>query len=100
MAKELVLVPKSQYERLLKSAEKVEQSGGQLEKEERKSEELNLSQDNSDEEKRRAEPTLYVDKPLSEMPFNVSLPREKRKMKRHLTRDKRTKRMRWINYVV
>lgn len=89
MARELVLVPKSKYEHLLKLAkdtEQTEQSGGQVGNRDQNTPEPDIkSTDNiSDEKDSNSEskyendkstegqekPRLYVDKPLSEMHFD------------------------------
>lgn len=129
MAQELVLIPKTKYERLLKLSEKTdhnEQNGGQLENKNEvssilddKSKENILKENkiikdskheneikkNMEEEKSR----LYVDKPLSQMKFSIrKLSRGKikdettngRKLARSHGKTKNIKSTRWINYTI
>lgn len=132
MARELVLVPKSKYEHLLKVAkqpEENEQSGGQLGSTEEYTQSPNIKPKNniSDENESASEnkyeneknteseekPKLYVDRPLSEMPFDstrgiASRSKKAKRVKksprkRKLARSSGTKRRtnsRWINYII
>ena len=135
MARELVLVPKSKYEHLLKlakNAEQTEQSGGQVgntegntpnpgigSKDNISDEKFNTSESKKELEKNTKEeegekPRLYIDKPLSEMPFGKTkfiasrgkmVAREKRtslkeKKLESLNGTKKGAKSRWINYII
>ena len=140
-ARELVLVPKSQFEHLLqqvKDAENTEQSGGRVSEEnpvgidvktnETTSNEQanNASQDNVSDEnitldeskdkgiESEEKPRLYVDKPLSDMPFeNPKFIASRGKMlgkgRRKATKGRKNRQIggkkkgtkaRWINYII
>ena len=132
MAKELVLVPKRKYEHLLKlvkETEQKEQSGGQGTSEEIPppeshikrddivpNEGTNSSPDSRGESEMKGEeekPRLYVNKPLSEMPFenshalassrkeadSVEASSRTRKSKMG-SGIKRSRKGKWINYIV
>lgn len=151
MARELVLIPKTKYEHLLKLSENYipnEQIGGQREDRELSSPDLDMENNNSREKQMSSKdenqvgsdskvgnetspeekPRLYVDKPLSKMPFDrikLASPTKKRKRvktnidigllnnekkknsantkfsrkKQTESKDKR-KGAKWINYVI
>ena len=128
MARELVLVPKGKYEHLLKLAGQNEQSGGQIQNQtdisppdpdiQTKNDTSNVRGRNdntkeNEENEGAVKPALYVNKPLSEMPFNkpkalapvlkqtggskTSLIKRKRKP---VTKPKGNTKAKWINYVI
>jgi hypothetical protein len=135
MANELVLVSKGKYEQLLKLAEErrhSEQSGGQLKDRDDIPPVVNLTQDsnissqnlsssgdseNFDKHQNPNEnvekPKLYVNKPLSKMPFDSKMSalsggNNKGKMKTtpqrrkrlYHSREKKGGKSQWINYLV
>ena len=132
MARELVLVPKSKYEHLLKlmenskHTEQIEQKGGQQENrdenllkpdlEETSSQERQMTSDNIDEKstEQLEKAKLYVDKPLSKMPFDkikfTRSPNIKKKGVKRIGNGKRKTRrsdglkkggkLQWINYTI
>ena len=129
MARELVLVPKSKYEHLLKltenskhteQIEQIEQKGGQQENsdenllkpdlEETSSHERQMTSDNIDEKstEQLEKAKLYVDKPLSKMPFDRNkkkkgvkrIDNDKRKTRRSDRRLKNGGKLQWINYTI
>lgn len=106
MARELVLIPKNKYEHLLKISENYvpnEQIGGQREDRDLPSSDLGTDENNFREKQMSSKnenqvrsdskdgnetspeekPRLYVDKPLSEMPFDriVSVANQKNEKK-------------------
>ena len=143
MAKELVLVPKSKYEHLLKltnASGQTEQSGGQVDSSEKmpppesdiktndvSNETTNSSQDSRGESEKKMEegegesenkmekekPRLYVNKPLSKMPFkkphllassrqkagSIKTPSKTTKNRRESGR-KKSRKEKWINYII
>lgn len=134
MARELVLVPKGKYEHLLKLVDESgqnEQSGGQIgnqedippldpeikTKDSSSNERTSVASEDTKEENEEntgvVKPRLYVNKPLSEMPFDKSKALTSSKRKRVGTKaslnKKNPKRVngkkgnskaRWINYVI
>ena len=129
MARELVLIPKTKYEHLLKLSEKVnltekeinkqEQIGGQLKidtkenindtinevPENDQTRELSKMDTNANKTAKEDKPRFYVHKPFKKMPFKskrLDVKSKRAPKKYYKKQDAATtqKRVKWINYVV
>ena len=129
MARELVLIPKTKYEHLLRLTEEKnnmgkenkEQSGGQLDSQiltnnadaitsvpkNEQARELTTMDSDLNQNVKEEKAKFYVDKPLERMPFKSKLltPKRKRAPQRHSKKvdastDEIKKSAKWINYVV
>lgn len=107
MARQLILIPKTKYEHLLKSIEDKnhQQKGGRSEENESEVDSVipeqpaskgEQQQHNNETTEPEVKPSMYVEKPLSEMTFN-----RRKGTKRHIqSRKIDSRKQTWINYSI
>lgn len=106
MAQELMLVPKVKYEHLLKQIEEMKgfHVGGNISESKLEADPVNPSQILPDEQQIEktepdVKPTIYVEKPLSEMEFNRRKVVKRKSIKKESPhRRKMSKKKQWINF--